>query len=57
MHPSYLLLKEGRKDGREDRQKDEMPNTMTPSAFLMEKAGDKKVKDVYMFILKSLIIC
>ena len=47
MHPSYLLLKEGRKDGREDRQKDEMPNTMTPSAFLMEKAGDKKVKDVY----------
>ena len=25
-----------------------MPNTMTPSAFLMEKVGDKKVKDMYI---------
>ena len=41
-HKSYLLHYEFRREGRKDKRKDEMPNTMTPSTFLMEKAGNKK---------------
>ena len=56
-HTSYLLHYEFRRDGRKDRRKDEMPNTMTPSAFLMEKAGDKKkVKDVYIKKTDNMLI-
>ena len=54
-HTSYLIHYEFRRDGRKGRRKDEMPNTTTPSAFLMEKAGDKK--RLKMCILKSQIIC